>query len=125
MTSKKSTHVSPLKSFLTFTTHFFHYCNVLRGLLGMQFALVLLGGICFAHFEDIAASQGIYFSLITSTTVGFGDITPKTGIGQCISVYLALMGTVLFGLLVAVATQAFTVTIREYRHAQGDSRFNS
>ena len=125
MASKKSTHVSPMKSFLTFTTHFIHYCNVLRGLLGMQFALVLLGGICFSYFEDIATSQGLYFSLITSTTVGFGDITPKTGIGQCISVYLSLMGTILFGLVVAVATQAFTVTIKEHRHAQGDSHSNS
>jgi hypothetical protein len=125
MASKKSTHDSATKSFLTFTTHFLHYCYMLRGLLGMQFALVLLGGICFAHFEDIAASQGIYFSLITSTTVGFGDITPKTGIGQCISVYLALMGTILFGLVVAVATQAFTVTIKEHRLAQGNSRSNS
>jgi hypothetical protein len=125
MASKKLTHVSSLKSFLTFTTHFLHYCYVLRGLLGMQFALVFLGGICFAYIEDIAASQGLYFSLITSTTVGFGDITPKTGIGQCISVYLSLMGTILFGLVVAVATQAFTVTIKEHRHAHGDSRSKS
>jgi hypothetical protein len=125
MASKKSTRVTSLKSFLTFKKHFFHYCHVLRGLLGMHFTLVLLGGIGFAHFEDIAASQGIYFSLITSTTVGFGDIAPKTGIGQCISVYLALVGTVLFGLIVAVATQAFTVTIKEYQHALGDSHSNS
>ena len=53
--------------------------------------------------------------MITATTVGYGDISPATGLGQCLSVFLALLGTVHFGLVVAVATQAFTVTIKEYR----------
>jgi hypothetical protein len=38
---------------------------------------------------------------------------------------LALIGTVLFGLVVAVATQAFRVTINEYRRAQIANRTNS
>jgi hypothetical protein len=45
MTKKKSTGASSLKSFLTFTTRFAHYCNVLRGLLGVQLLLILIGGI--------------------------------------------------------------------------------
>jgi voltage-gated potassium channel len=114
-----------MKSILTFTSHFFHYCYVLRGLLGAHFALVFLGGIGFAWCEELRTSQGIYFSLITSTTVGYGDISPSTGIGQCISVLLALIGTILFGLVVAVATQAFRVTINEYRQAQIAKRSNS
>jgi hypothetical protein len=114
MANKKSTHVTSLKSFLTFTRYFLHYCFILRGLLGVQVAIVLLFGIAFARCEDIAIGQGVYFSLITSTTVGFGDVTPKTGVGQCISVFLAFAGTILFGLVVAVATKAFTVTIQEY-----------
>lgn len=121
MASKKSTHVTPRGSFLTFTTHFFHYCHVLRSLLGIQLVIVMLGGIGFARCEGIPTLQGIYFSLITATTVGYGDITPKTGVGQCISVFLAFIGTIFFGLMVAVATQAFKVTIDEYHHAQGDS----
>ena len=125
MASKKSTDVTSMKSILTFTSHFFHYCYVLRGLLGAHFGLVLLGGIGFAWCEELRTSQGIYFSLITSTTVGYGDISPNTGIGQCISVLLALIGTILFGLLVAVATQAFRVTINEYRQAQIAKRSNS
>jgi voltage-gated potassium channel len=89
-------------------------------MLGAQFTLVLLGGYGFARFEGIPISQGIYFALVTSTTVGYGDITPKTGIGQAISVYLALIGTILFGLVVAVATRAFKVTIEEYLAGQGE-----
>ena len=122
MASKKSQRVTSLKSFLTFTSRFVHYCYVLRGLLGVQLSLVLLFGIVFARIEGLSLSRGVYFSLITATTVGYGDITPKTGFGQCLSVFLAFLGTILFGLVVAVATRAFTVTIKEYLHSQHDSR---
>jgi voltage-gated potassium channel Kch len=125
MASKKSRRVTSLKSFMTFNSHFAHYCYVLRGMLGMMVATIVLGGIGFARSDGIPIAQGVYFSLITSTTVGYGDITPQTGLGQCISVLLALLGTVLFGLLVAVATQAFTVTIKEYLRAEGKSPSNS
>ena len=118
MTNKHRERVTGLKSFLTFTSHFVHYCFVLRWLLGMQLVLVLFGGVAVARCEKFPLLQGIYFSLITSTTVGYGDITPKTGIGQFISVLLAILGTILFGLVVAIATQAFTVTIKEYRDAE-------
>jgi hypothetical protein len=124
MTRKKSSGVTSLKIYLTYMSYFVHYCYVLRGLLGVHVVSVLLGGGGFAWCERIPIGQGIYFSLITSTTVGYGDITPKTGIGQCISVFLALIGTVFFGLVVAVATQAFRVTIREHLHVQGEPPSN-
>ncbi|TWU13381.1 Ion channel [Symmachiella macrocystis] len=118
MANKKSKDITPIKSFLTFVFHFVHYCHVLRGILQALFFLVVSGGLAFARCEGIPYSQGIYFSLITSSTIGFGDITPKTGIGQCISVYLAFIGTIYFGLIVAVATRALTETLEEYKHAQ-------
>ena len=113
----KTKTINSVRSFLTFTYHFIHSCYVLRGLLGIQLILVLLGGIGFAFCEGRPIGQGIYFSLITATTVGYGDISPATAFGQCISVFIALVGTIHFGLVVAVATQAFTVTIKEYRNA--------
>ena len=117
--------VTSFKSFLTFAYHFVYSCHVLRGMLLVLLFLILLGGVAFAYFEGIPYSQGIYFSLITSSTVGFGDITPKTGIGQCISVYLAFIGTILFGLLIAVATRALTESVQEYVHVQGNSEPNT
>ena len=125
MASKNPNHVTSLRSYATYLRHFFHYCHVLRGVLGMHLILVLSGGIAFARCEAIPIMQGIYFSLITSTTVGYGDITPKTGIGQCVSVFLALLGTIFFGLLVSVATQAFTVTIRQYQDASRHAAANA
>jgi hypothetical protein len=126
MNNTKSKRTPWLKSFNTFNARFFHACFVLRGVLGVQLLLVLAGGLGISFCEEgISAWEGVYFALITSTSVGYGDITPGTVIGQLISVGLALLGTVFFGLVVATATRAVVVTIHEYRDAQGDALLDS
>ena len=121
MSTKREIRVVDWVSFLTFLRLFLRYCFVLRGLLVAQVGLVILLGAVFAWCERLPVGQGIYFSMITSTTVGFGDIAPKTGLGQCIAVLIAYVGVILFGLVVAVATKAFTVTIEEHLRALGDT----
>jgi hypothetical protein len=79
----------------------------------MHLLFSVLSGIAFAGGERLPAEQGMSVSLVTSTTVDEGVITPKTGIDQCIRVLIACSGTILFGRVVAVATRAFTVTIEE------------
>ena len=116
MARNKSAGVTSLTSFLTFVRHFWHYCFALRALLGVQFALVLLAGIVFAWCEGLSIGQGLYFSLITATTVGYGDITPQTGIGHFISLLIACGGLIVFGFVVATSNKAFTVTIEQYLH---------
>ena len=125
MTSTKPKRTSWLKSFATFSSHFFHTCFVLRGVLGVQVLLVLSGGLSVAFFERLSAWEGIYFAIITSTSVGYGDIQPTTTISQAISMALALVGTIFFGLVVATATRAVTVTVQDYRDAQGAALPNS
>ena len=125
MTHAKSKRTPWLKSFKTFNSRFFHACFVLRGVLGVQLILVLAGGLAVSFCEGLSVWEGIYFALITATSVGYGDITPDTLIGQLIGVALALLGTVFFGLVVATATRAVVVTVGEYRDAQGDPMFDS
>jgi voltage-gated potassium channel len=118
MTDTKTKRTHWLKSFRIFVFHFFHICFVLRGVLGVMLILVLCGGLSISFLEDLSAWKGIYFAIITSTSVGYGDITAKTVVGQCISVALALIGTIFFGLVVGAATRAVEVTARDYRGAQ-------
>jgi voltage-gated potassium channel len=125
MVDKLAERILSPRSVLTYASHFLRSCHILRGVLGAHFLVVVLGGVTFSLCERIRITEGIYFALITATTVGYGDITPKTGIGQCISVLLALVGTVFFGLVVAVATRAFTVTVREYLPAHQDPTSDS
>jgi voltage-gated potassium channel len=125
MTDTTSQRTHWLKSFRVFVAHFLHICFVLRGVLGVQLILVLSGGLAVSLCEDISAWKGIYFAIITATSVGYGDISPATAIGQCVSVALALIGTVFFGLVVGAATRAVEVTIRNYRDRQAGSPIGS
>lgn len=36
--------------------------------------------------------RGIYWSIVTLTTVGYGDITPKTPFGQALSAFIMILG---------------------------------
>ena len=121
MTEAKRQRTHWLESFRVFVAHFCHICFVLRGVLGVQLILVLFAGLAFSRCEGISAWEGVYFAIITATSVGYGDIAPETLIGQLISVALALIGAVLFGLVIAAATRAVEVTVRHYLGAQESS----
>jgi len=47
----------------------------------------------------LSFSDGIYWSIMTATTVGYGDLTPITRLGRIIAATLGIMGVVTTGLL--------------------------
>ena len=51
--------------------------------------------------------RGIYWAIVTLTTVGFGDITPKTPLGQAIASLVMLTGYS----IIAVPTGIFTAEL--------------
>jgi voltage-gated potassium channel Kch len=78
---------------------------------------VALSAMLFEHYEaDIqrtlpnASGYGwfdsFYFTVINVTTVGFGDITPRTTAGHWIAIANSLFGLIAFGWFVAVFTIA-------------------
>ena len=48
--------------------------------------------------------RGLYWSIVTLTTVGYGDVTPQTGFGQALAAMLMVMGYA----LIAVPTGLFS-----------------
>lgn len=119
---KSETRKSSFGIFLIYVHQFIRYCYALRALLGIQLWLILVMGGLFAWIEGLPITEGLYFSLITSTTTGFGDITPETGMGRFISVVLSCFGLIFFGIVIAVAQQAFRVTIDKANITDPDSQ---
>jgi len=69
-------------------------------------ALVLTGTIFYWRFEDWTIIQALYFSVVTLTTVGFGDFTPTSAGTQIFTIIYILTGLgVLVALLSSVAQQ--------------------
>jgi voltage-gated potassium channel Kch len=46
--------------------------------------------------------NGIYFSVVTFTTLGYGDIVPASGVGQVLVIFEVCTGYVMGGLLVTI-----------------------
>jgi hypothetical protein len=83
----------------------------LGGLFLVLSVVVVLAGALIARFDKISIADGIYFACITALTVGFGDLVPKTGATKVIAVILAILGLIVFGIVVAVAVHALDMAL--------------
>lgn len=78
------------------------------------FLAVILGAIMYLiesasnpSFSSIP--KGIYWAIVTITTVGYGDISPSTDLGQFVSSFVMILGYA----IIAVPTGIVTVEINE------------
>lgn len=80
---------------------------------GLRFAALLTlltalaGGAAFASVENISVGNGIYWAITTMTTVGYGDLTPKTPEGKGIAIAVMLVGIGFASLLIGAIAQRF------------------
>ena len=81
--------------------------------------VVILGSFMYliegadAGFTSIPVS--VYWAVVTLTTVGFGDITPDTAVGQFLAALIMLMG---YG-MIAVPTGIVSVELAQAAHTAG------
>jgi len=74
-------------------------------------AIVVLGQIA-GRFEKWDAMPTLYWSFITATTVGYGDIRPASLMGRFLAVIIAFNGLILFGVIASLAVMATTESAR-------------
>ncbi|MDV2885474.1 potassium channel family protein [Alkalihalophilus pseudofirmus] len=78
--------------------------------------MVFLSSIPIVHLEPNIETyaDALWWSIVTTTTVGYGDISPSSPIGRLIAVFLMLFGIGLIGIITASITSYFlTGTIKE------------
>ncbi|HEX2427008.1 MAG TPA: potassium channel family protein [Gaiellaceae bacterium] len=85
-------------------------------LLGLLFAFAYLAldlvrdAPFFAQSGTHEASEHLYFSFVTITTLGFGDLSPAVGLPQALTALEALLGSVC---LVTLVARLVTLWVRQ------------
>ena len=79
--------------------------NRLRWFLAAMVAVMALGAFGVMRLEDLSLVDAVYFSVVTMSTVGYGDITPHSQMGKLLAMALILGGVGSFTGLVANATE--------------------
>ena len=84
-------------------------------LFSLSAAIILLG-FSVRRREGWSRLDTIYWSLMTVTTVGYGDLRPVDRRSKVVAILIAFLGLILTGIIIAVAVQATTLALLEVRH---------
>ncbi len=79
-------------------------------LLSLALGITILGRIT-GRIEGWSWFDGFYWSFITATTVGYGDVRPVKRTSKAIAILIALMGLTFTGFLIALAVHAATFAL--------------
>lgn len=71
--------------------------------------VVALGAVAMHQIEDISFLDGCYWSIVTSTTVGYGDVTPKSFEGK---LFASIYALVTIGIMAWAIGQIASATVQ-------------
>ena len=81
------------------------------GLLLLVIGILITGTLFYANVEHWKVLDSLYFSVITLTTVGYGDFAPQTDIGKLFTIFYLLTG---IGVLLSLIALIADNTIKNY-----------
>ena len=82
---------------------------------------MVIGAVGMSITEDMSFADALWWSFVTATTVGYGDITPTTIIGKCIAAVLMINSVIFISMLTATIATYFT-TKDEYIEKNYENR---
>jgi voltage-gated potassium channel len=88
-----------------------------RGLLFLLLAIVTIGVMFYHRVEGWSLLDSYYYTVITLTTVGYGDLAPTTAAGKLFTTVYILMGLGIFAAFISLLAKT---TIDEFSKAADD-----
>lgn len=83
--------------------------------------IIVISGLLLGAFEPkYSWTDGLYSAFITSFTIGYGELTPKTSVGSVISIVLGVIGMIFLGIIIASSTNALEKTEGEIRRLRSE-----
>ena len=77
-------------------------------LAALMFFIFLFGYLFYVSEPDVRnLGDGVWWALVTITTVGYGDITPVTTLGRVVASSLMLLGLGLIATITAIVSAKF------------------
>jgi hypothetical protein len=82
---------------------------VLSTILAVQVALGLLIGFV----EGWSVGDAMYFTFVTSLTIGYGDIVPRQALARALAIGIGVSGLFLTGVIAAIAVHAMRTALTD------------
>jgi len=92
-----------------------HGMHVVRSVLFSILLWQLVLGLVVTWLERWSIGDGLYFTFITGLTIGYGDLVPRQPLSRFLSIMIGLSGTVLTGLVAAIAVYALQTAVSSAR----------
>lgn len=78
--------------------------------LSLAAAITVLGRVA-GKTEGWSEFDSFYWSFVTATTVGYGDIRPVKRASRIVAIVIALLGLTLTGILIAIGVHAASLAL--------------
>ncbi|HCJ1291093.1 TPA: ion transporter [Enterococcus faecalis] len=75
--------------------------------------LIVISAMIYSYAENVPYIDAFWWALVTTTTVGYGDISPATPLGRVAAIILMILGIGFIGMLTSTITEYFNKSNNE------------
>lgn len=109
----KLTRVIGVTGKLTRNTKTFLNTNGFLKIIYTSVVLIVISSLTYSYAENVPYIDAFWWALVTTTTVGYGDISPATPLGRLAAIILMFLGIGFIGMLTSTITEFFNKTNKE------------